>query len=138
MMTESGKAQGHSHIKMLARIAVLSCTAAAVLAPISSAEARWSPGLMTVKVRARCVNPTDKVSSFSIWTPENGYRAFSLTSSLGAYTTWSPTMIVLKRVYGNTYMNWQINCRYQGKSYRGQKKYGGSAGVTSYSVSLST
>ena len=92
------------------------------------AEARTTPGNITLRVTAKCASPGDMVKSFWVWTPEKGkiYGVPGGKSTSVYFGTFN------KNVWGNTYFNWGLDCLIGADAQR-QKIYGGDPFSTNYS-----
>ncbi len=114
-------------------------TAAAVVVPTAvavPAEATWAPGWNNLWVRAACVsrypNPADNVTHFYVWVPNSpqGNKLFDPPDSgLGTYTGYYHYDNVYKTVWGDTYLNYRVHCKFTGWR-TGQIRWGGSLGST--------
>jgi hypothetical protein len=108
-------------------IAVALAALAVAAGSASDAAAYVTPGTVHVYVRGRCASswtygPADYVTGLSVWTPQKGYRYWPASSGLGGYSA-NFDYGSLYKGWGDTYINWTVNCRYGGPR-NGQTRYG--------------
>ncbi|WP_223178858.1 hypothetical protein [Paeniglutamicibacter gangotriensis] len=99
------------------------------------ADARVSPGDITLTVTGKCTAPGDSIKRLSIWTPEKGHK--QVTPKKGAQKSATINLGKFRKtVTGNTYFNYNVDCWKSGNSGSKQKKYGGSVGGVNYSYTF--
>ena len=105
------------------------------------AQATVGPGWNNLWVRAACVsrypNPADQVDKFYVWVPNSpqGDKLFDPPDSgTGQYTAYYHYDNAYKQVWGDTYLNYRVHCKFSGVR-TGQLRWGGGTGST-YWVSI--